>query len=142
MNTDKYAGFWVRLGAALIDTVVLLIVLAIPLSLIYGAQYWADSPGNRGLWDFVLSHIFPIIATIWFWTRFGGTPGKMVLKLKIVDAKTGKTPTVGQSVLRYVGYFISAIPLLLGYVWVGIDKKKQGFHDKIAGTLVVHDQAV
>jgi uncharacterized RDD family membrane protein YckC len=41
---------------------------------------------------------------------------------------------------RYVGYIISTIPLCLGFLWVGFDSKKQGWHDKIAGTVVVRNR--
>ncbi len=43
--------------------------------------------------------------------------------------------------VKYLGYYLSAIPLLLGFVWVAFDKRKQGFHDKLAGTFVVRDPA-
>ena len=65
------------------------------------------------------------------------TPGKTVIHAKIIDAKTGEKPTVKQWILRYVGYFISLIPLGLGYIWVAFDSRKQEWHDKIAGTVVV-----
>jgi uncharacterized RDD family membrane protein YckC len=57
-----------------------------------------------------------------------------------VDAKTGSSLSVGQSLVRYVGYFVSAIPFCLGLIWVGFDSKKQGWHDKIAGTVVVRSK--
>jgi len=63
----------------------------------------------------------------------------MVLRLKLVDAKTGNRLSIGQAVGRYFAYILAAIPLLLGYIWVGIDKRKQGWHDKLAGTVVIRD---
>ena len=87
--------------------------------------------------DHRLKDILPFVATIWFWLRFFGTPGKMALRLKIVDANTGNKLSVGQAIGRYFAYIVAAIPLLLGYIWIGIDKRKQGFHDKLAGTVVI-----
>ena len=55
----------------------------------------------------------------------------------INDAATGEKPTMKQWILRYIGYFVSIVPLGLGYVWVAFDKRKQGWHDKLAGTVVV-----
>jgi uncharacterized RDD family membrane protein YckC len=72
-----------------------------------------------------------------FWSRAGATPGKMLLRMKIIDAETGRDATFGMLALRYLGYFVSMLPLYLGVLWVGWDKRKQGFHDKIAGTVVV-----
>jgi uncharacterized RDD family membrane protein YckC len=139
MENHEYAGFWIRLGAVLIDMVVIAIVFWVPLTLIYGSEYWDGSKFFHGFWDLLLSYILPFVATIWFWLRFFGTPGKMALRLKIVDANTGRRLSLGQSIGRYFAYFLSAIPLLLGYIWVGIDKRKQGWHDKLAGTVVIRD---
>ena len=137
MNTTEYAGFWVRLGAGIIDTIIFMIVAGVPLTLIYGVEYWKYEILIYGFWDIFLSFIFPLIATIWFWLRFLATPGKMALKLKIVDARTGNRLSLGQSLGRYFAYILSMIPLGLGFIWIGIDKKKQGWHDKLANTVVI-----
>ncbi|MNC88285.1 RDD family protein [compost metagenome] len=63
----------------------------------------------------------------------------MAISAKIVDAQTGGRPATGKLVLRYFAYLASTLPLLLGFVWIAIDRRKQGFHDKIAGTLVIYD---
>ncbi|MEY4425789.1 MAG: hypothetical protein RL535_87, partial [Pseudomonadota bacterium] len=64
-----------------------------------------------------------------------------LLSLRVVDDKTGSSLSVGQSIARYLGYFVSGITFGLGLIWVGIDSKKQGWHDKIAGTVVVRNKA-
>jgi uncharacterized RDD family membrane protein YckC len=141
MQNQEYAGFWIRVAAALIDTVVFVLVFSIPLTLIYGSDYWTSDEMVSGFWDILLTYIAPIIITVWFWVKYLGTPGKMALRLRVVDANTGKAISSRKAVGRYLGYYVSAIPLLLGFIWVGIDKKKQGFHDKLAGTVVVRDLA-
>ena len=60
-----------------------------------------------------------------------------MMDIYIVYANTFGHPPFGKLVLRYIGYYISLLPLMLGFFWVGWDKRKQGFHDKIAGTVVV-----
>lgn len=142
MNEQEYAGFWIRLGATLIDVVVLLIVIAIPLTFIYGEEYWTGEKLYYGFWDGLLNYVLPFIATIWFWLRFLGTPGKMLVKIKIVDAKSGSKMSVGQAIGRYFAYIISSIPFCLGFIWIGLDKKKQGWHDKIAGTVVIKNRKI
>ena len=82
---------------------------------------------------------FPFIATISFWVYKQATPGKMTIKVKIVDAKTGGKPTLQQFIIRFLGYFVAVLPLGLGIVWVAWDSRKQGWHDKMAGTLVVKE---
>jgi uncharacterized RDD family membrane protein YckC len=139
MQNQEYAGFWIRVAAALIDTVVFILVFSIPLTLIYGSDYWTSEEMVSGFWDFLFMYIAPIFITVWFWIKYLGTPGKMALRLRVVDAHTGEAISTPKAVGRYLGYYVSAIPLLLGFIWVGIDKKKQGFHDKLAGTVVVRD---
>jgi uncharacterized RDD family membrane protein YckC len=139
MENTNYAGFWIRLGASLIDILLMLIVVAIPLSFIYGEQYWLGEQLVYGVWDVLLNYVLPIFATIWFWLRFLATPGKMVTKLKVVDAKTGGKMSLGQAIARYFAYLVAMLPFFLGFIWIGFDKKKQGWHDKLAGTVVIRD---
>ena len=143
-NTDdlQYAGFWVRVGASLIDSILLMLVTTPLLVAIYG---WAGldygyAVRSTGFVDILVTWILPVVAVIWFWVKMQGTPGKLLLSLRVVDAKTGRNLSVGQSFARYLGYFVSAIPLGLGLLWVGFDSKKQGWHDKIAGTVVVRNR--
>jgi uncharacterized RDD family membrane protein YckC len=142
-ETTEYAGFWIRVGASLIDTVLLLCVTFPLLIAIYGWSYFdAEQTGFiAGTADFLLSYVLPAVAIIVFWMYRQATPGKMMLKLKVVDAKTGGPLTVGQAIIRYIGYFVSSIPLCIGLIWVGIDARKQGWHDKMAGTVVIRVSA-
>lgn len=137
----EYAGFWIRFAALLIDMVFMSIVLYFPLTLIYGEQYWLGDQVIHGFWDVLLGYVVPIVATIWFWLRYMGTPGKMALKLRIVDAVSGEKMRAGQAIGRYFAYIPAMLPLFLGLLWVGIDRKKQGWHDKLAGTVVIRDRA-
>ena len=138
----EYVGFWKRLVAFLID-VFILTVITVPLLLaIYGRSYFRlaqEGGGIAGVWDFLIQYVLPTIAVIVFWRYRGATPGKMAISAKIVDAKTGGPASTGRLVVRYFAYLVSMLPLFLGFVWIAIDKRKQGFHDKIAGTLVVYD---
>lgn len=138
----QYAGFWIRVGASLIDTLLVFLLTVPILYLFYGQSYWLDESMIKGFWDVVVSYVFPTAAVITFWVYKSATPGKMATHLTIVDAKTGGKPTTAQFVIRYLGYYVSIIPLFLGLIWVGIDKCKQGFHDKMAGTVVLRSNSV
>jgi uncharacterized RDD family membrane protein YckC len=137
-STDlEYVGFWLRVWASLIDTVLMLFVLVPLMFAIYGRERMASGVTLTGPANILVSYILPAVAVIAFWSAKHATPGKMVIGAKIVDAKTGGSPSFAQHVIRYLGYFVSTIPFGLGLIWVGIDKKKQGWHDKLAGTVVV-----
>ena len=133
----EYAGFWIRTAASLIDTLLIIVIIGPLLTAIYGTDYWLSTSDVTGAWDMLLNYIFPAAAVIVFWIYKSATPGKMLLKLKVVDADTGGKPSNAQFIGRYFSYYLAAIPLLLGIFWVGIDKRKQGWHDKLAGTLVI-----
>lgn len=137
MNEQEYAGFWIRTGAAIIDIILMLIIILPVLTAIYGKDYWVSESFIQGYWDVFFNYLLPAIVVILFWGYKSATPGKMITKLSIVDAKTGGKPSTGQFIGRYLGYFVSITPLFLGIIWIGIDKRKQGWHDKLAGTVVV-----
>ena len=137
-NNVVYAGFWLRFCAMIIDS-ILFILLLIPLPLIYGfGQYLNSGPlSYLGVWHILLELILPITLTILLWLRFSATPGKMFLKLKIVDTKTSGPISFRQALIRYIGYLPSFYCLLLGILWVAFDKRKPGWHDKLASTAVI-----
>lgn len=133
----RYAGFWIRVGASIVDTILILAVTLPLLTLIYDSTYWTGENLFFGVWDILLNYAFPAIVVILFWIYKSATPGKMLCKIKIININTGQAPSAGQSVGRYLGYFVSMIPFMLGIIWVAFDKRKQGWHDKIASTAVV-----
>ena len=138
----RYAGFWKRLLAFAIDTIILVAVIVPLLLAIYGTRYFELASlggGLAGIWDAFLQIVLPALAAILFWKYRGATPGKMAISAKIVDAAGGGPPSTGRLVVRYFAYLASALPLGLGFIWIGIDRRKQGFHDKIARTVVVVD---
>ena len=88
-----------------------------------------------------LNYVIPPALVLIFWHYRSATPGKIITGLSIVDADTGGKPSWGQFIIRYIAYYISAIPLLLGFIWVAFDQRKQGWHDKIANTVVIKNSA-
>lgn len=133
----EYAGFWVRVGAALIDTLLIMAITFPLLVSIYGWKYFDSESVISGPADFLISWLLPAVGSVWFWTRKQATPGKMALSLRVLDADSGAALSVGQSIGRYLAYFVSAIPLGLGLIWVAFDNRKQSWHDKLAHSVVV-----
>lgn len=122
----EYVGFWLRALAALIDTLFIMLVMsAIVIAFAAGAS------------NLLISWLLPATATVLFWKYRQATPGKMIVSARVVDARTGEAITFWQGALRYLGYFVSMMPFFLGILWVAFDPRKQGWHDKIAGTVVV-----
>lgn len=136
-----YAGFWVRIWACLIDS-VLVMALVLPLMhLVYGPAFFAvDAPLIMGPAHVLISYVLPAVAVVLFWIYREATPGKIAIRARIVDARSGAHPSTSQFVIRNLGYFLSSFPLCLGLIWVAIDGRKQGWHDKIAGTVVVRER--
>jgi uncharacterized RDD family membrane protein YckC len=137
MQHPDCAGFWIRVAATVIDSVLILAVIT-PFILLLGEPMHNISDSTLPTAEnLILNYFIPALAIIAFWMYKSSTPGKMIFHLKIVDAKTRKKPTTKQLIGRYFAYYISILPFMLGFVWVAIDSKKQGWHDKMAGTLVV-----
>jgi uncharacterized RDD family membrane protein YckC len=121
-----YAGFGQRLLAALVDGLIFFVVSA-PISIFF----------------FEASAAMPLIAAVAvvaFWRYCGATPGKLAAAVRIVDARTGQPVGTGRLALRLLCYLVSALPLYLGFLWIAFDRRKQGWHDKIAGTVVIHER--
>lgn len=155
----KYAGFWVRTVATITDTVLVLMYTLPLLIFSYGWEYFDmvecdDAPFILGWAELLISWVSPFVLTMLFWVYKQATPGKMAVSVKILDAKTGLPASTAKLTLRYFVMFIATLPLLLmsiatspllfatlplllGLFWIAFDKKKQGVHDKIAGTIVV-----
>jgi uncharacterized RDD family membrane protein YckC len=134
----RYAGFWIRLVAFAIDT-VLLMAVTLPLLLwVYGLQYLdPQGPKIHGPMELLISYVLPAVAAIVFWKYKSATPGKMIVSARIVDAKTGGRLSNAQCLIRYFAYLVSLLPVGLGFLWIAVDRRKQAWHDKLAGTLVV-----
>lgn len=90
-----------------------------------------------GLGNFALQAIVLASIACICWFKYGGTPGKILLGIKIIDLKTEKTPSIWQSLKRLFGFGLSIPPIMLGIFWINFSKKKQAWHDSIANTVVV-----
>lgn len=132
----QYGGFWRRVAASIIDLGLATIIALPVLVSVYGLNYYAPTH-TAGPLDLLLILVAPAIAVILFWIFTQASPGKIAMSLRIVDAVTGKKPTTGQFIRRYLGYYLSALALFLGFLYVAVDPRKQGLHDKLAGTVVV-----
>ncbi len=151
-----YAGFISRLIAFVIDVIVISAILfsvgwflntSIDMlqlrSIIERAI--AASVELKKIAAFIFSPTFYSILTlaiivtyyVFFWTVAGQTIGKAVMGVKIVP-RHGKKLKLHQAVLRYLGYYLSAIPFGLGFLWILVDDRRLGWHDKLAGTCVIY----
>jgi uncharacterized RDD family membrane protein YckC len=133
----KYAGFWIRVVASIIDTIWQVIVFGGLAWLFFGEALLSDDPFAGGIGMIIFQYILPFIIIVAFWIYYGATPGKMALGLKICRADNGGKATAGQCIGRYFGYLLSMIPMGLGFIWVAFSKRKQGWHDMLAKTVVL-----
>lgn len=128
----QFAGFWRRSAAAAIDMMLWMLTI----SIILGPRY-----ANNDFFSFESlagDTVFLVVAVL-LWVNFLGTPGKLLLDCQVVDAGTGRPVTYQQAVIRCLGYYVSALPFFLGFFWIIWDRRKQGFHDKLANTVVLHN---
>jgi uncharacterized RDD family membrane protein YckC len=125
------ANFGQRLGAYLIDV----IILAIPYGILLAIQL-----------EPAVAYLISLVIGIAYFAYFEGsasgqTPGKRVLKIRVIDYNTGAPIGMGRALIRYVARIVSSIPCALGYLWMLWDREKQTWHDKLATTVVVPQSA-
>jgi uncharacterized RDD family membrane protein YckC len=118
------AGFWRRFAAALIDAIVLGVVSAI-LKAILGTA-------GTGL---------GLLVSLGYFTYFHGstgqTPGDAALAIRIIDLQGGGSIGYARAFIRWLVSLVSAIVILIGYLWMLWDSEKQTWHDKAAGSVVI-----
>ena len=105
-----------------------------------------DALGADRILKSALALFFEILLTgiffVLFWNKYGATPGKMIMSIKIVDAKNYKKPKKMQNIIRFLGYFVAMLPLGCGFWSMNFSGKKQGWHDKLARTVVISKKKV
>ena len=139
----NYAGFWIRLLAFLVDDFIIIAIflMMVPFVRLPLTQLMANLDQESitilsGLADLIGGSII-LLYLVLFTGLKGATPGKMVFGLKVVKVD-GSPVDITTAVLReFVGKAVSIIVLYIGFIWVAFDAKKQGWHDKIAGTVVI-----
>lgn len=127
-----FAGLRVRMLAAALDLAVVLLV-SIALEAVTGIA--ALSRGSLAL-----AAAATAIYLAGSWGTAGSTGGQKILGLRVVRAADGEPIGPGTALLRVAGCVIAGAPLLVGLAWVAWDSRKQGWHDKVAGTVVIHDR--
>lgn len=138
-----YAGFWVRLAATYVDGIVFsvpLVAIGVVIGLVFSSAgdvlSTFDNFQNNPFVNISFSLIYLSII-LYFVTKYGGTPGKILYGLRIVKSD-GKYPDLKTAILREVlGRILCVLTLNLGYLWVAFDKEKQGLNDHIARTHVI-----
>jgi uncharacterized RDD family membrane protein YckC len=133
----KWAGFWSRTVAYIID-IIIVGVIAGALSIFSGPVF---VNGPNGLqFDYARQGPTTLVSLIYFigfWVWRAQTPGMIVFGMRVVRADNGQPIDLGRAILRYIGLIISFLVIFLGVIWVAFDSRKQGWHDKLAGTVVV-----
>jgi len=145
----QYAGFWIRLGAWLLDGIILgvpLMVVMFVLMAITGAfaRGQVDSASGVSVVGPILMMFvqFGMIAVqVGYWTffigKYGATPGKMACRLKVVSAD-GSRITYGRAAGRALGQMLSAMICYIGFLMAPFDVQKRALHDHICNTRVVY----
>jgi len=146
MMPYRYGGFWKRSFAFLVDKMILLFICLIFLFVGLSAM----SAGFNNIEPemimerfiivyYLLTHLLGMLYFTYFHGTTGQTPGKMLFGLQVIQS-SGEKMTPGIAFLRWVGYIFSGLIFYLGFLWIAFDGKKQGWHDKIAGTVVIYRQ--
>jgi uncharacterized RDD family membrane protein YckC len=136
----RYAGFVTRLFAYMIDALIVTAILATTTAV---AGFMLEYSNAGQLTERIV--IFSVLAFgvlfylfyyVGLWLLIGQTPGKWIMGVRIVRTDGGRLK-FGNAVRRLVGYWLSTFAFL-GYLWILADNRRQGWHDKLAGTMVIY----
>ena len=146
----RYASAGGRLIAYIIDGIILGFIVSLFYVLGFvvvagGSTVAADGtvtagPGaGLGVIIFLVGVVVGVLWKPFWWSRGGQTPGYKLIGMRVFRAKDGGPIGFGTGILRIIGYVINDIVfgIPIGFLWVLFDAQKQGWHDKIAGTVVV-----
>ena len=145
----EFAPHGARLVAYILDTVILSVLVGLPLlvgftllgsgTTIRGNEITAIDPGAiAGFFVFsVVAGVVGILYFPFFWARGGQTPGMRPFGLRVVRDRDGSRIGWGTALLRLIGIWVAATVFYLGFIWIFIDKRRRGWQDLIAGTVVV-----
>ena len=158
MSDSKYAGFWLRFVAYIIDYLIIQVMQSFVVLPIFGALGFTiattgdidfDAMSDAELFGMIAAIasaagaaiLISIAIQILYYalmesSKYQATLGKLALGLKVTDMD-GKKLDFGRSFLRQLGKIVSGMIFLIGYIMAGLTAKKQALHDMIAGALVV-----
>lgn len=139
----EYAGFWIRFVAVFIDGLITGIPMMLYMFVVMGAMFSTFDPENPDSFDagfsgffYLLAYGIPMVYSVFFVGKFGATPGKMALGLKIVRSD-GSDLDYLRAFLRYLGTIASGIILYIGYIIAAFDDEKRALHDHMCDTRVI-----
>ncbi len=141
MDEIRYVGFWMRTLAFIIDNIVgFIITLPLFAFITIDTERLLTDPIylEETRMKVYLALIVVGLILVACWKYLGGTPGKLLLKSYIVNAADYRRASSLQLFVRAIGYIPSFLIFGLGFLWIAVDKRKQGWHDKIAGTAVIY----
>lgn len=134
----KYAGFWIRVAACIIDYIIFLAVIFATLYLFIVANFAQDMTSllEENGWVSILAMLlFALYYILFTASRWQATPGKRLMGIYVAKAD-GDRIGYGRSLWRFISYTFSGITLYIGYLMVAFTRQKRGLHDFIAGTVV------
>lgn len=147
---ECYGGFWRRMIAYVVDklfiallSIFILLITALLLKVLLPSRYedifnvsFPELFIKLAVGYYLLGLFVHMLYFTYFHGTIGQTPGKKVFGLRVINSY-GEEMSIPVAFLRWVGYIVSSVFVYIGFFWIAIDNRKQGWHDKIAGTLVI-----
>lgn len=138
----EYAGFWIRVGAKIIDWIILSVINMI-ITAVWGFVAVSSAGTSRAVASMAISYILQIAIsaayTTWFLGKYGATLGKMACKIRVITSE-GDNISYLRAFARHFAEWLSGIIIGIGYIMVAFDDEKRALHDRICDTRVIKKQ--
>jgi uncharacterized RDD family membrane protein YckC len=131
----QFAGFWIRVGAYLLDGVIVAMGVIVGVIAVVALAFVSPAIAVAAV---VALYAVAIGYQPYMWWKYGATLGQRAVGIRVVRDVDGGPISGGSAVIRFIGIIVSGWVLYLGLIWVAFEPRKRGWHDMMAGTVVIH----
>lgn len=133
----RYAGHGARIGASIVDVVLYALVLAALMAVLFATTSGRVDEGPLNMFSIMGATIASSLYFPIFWVVTGWTPGMRAFGLRVVRERDGGRVRPIPALVRLIGYSVDVLGLFVGFAWILIDRRRRGWHDILAGTVVI-----
>lgn len=136
----RYAGHGARFAAWVVDIFLTTLVTAALMAVVFASTSGRVDEGALNLYGAMGASFASTLYFPFFWVVAGWTPGMRAFGLRVVRERDGGRVGLIPALVRLIGYSVDVLGLFVGFAWILIDRRRRGWHDILAGTVVIRER--